>query len=126
MKYLDYDKTLNQFLRMTGIPMIEFSYADLLDTAEEYVISHLSESAENLSEIQLSACEYAAAAVAAYDYAFEVCLKDRRVMSDTGEVSLQKENRELIKTASELKKNALKQLTFFGIAELDDFAFLGV
>lgn len=126
MNYLNYDGVLAQFLRITGMRAEDFSHISLLENAENYVISHLSVTPETLTEDRLSACEYAAAAVAVYDYAFELCLKERRVMSDTGEVSAERADGSLIDTARAMREDALRQLAALGIAEHGGFAFMGV
>lgn len=126
MKYLDHDRVLEQFLRITGMRAEDFSHTALLENAEGYVISHLCASADQLDDSGRAYCEYAAAAVAVYDYAFELCLKEKRVMSETGEVALKREDGGLLETAAELRANALRQLEQCGLAEYGDFAFIGV
>lgn len=126
MKILDHDKVLAHFLRMTGMEAEDFSHAALFDNAESFLLSHLNVSGESLDAGQTALCEYAAAAVAVYDHAFELCLRERRVMSETGEVVLKREDRSALETAAELRQNAMRLLASAGIADIGDFAFMGV
>jgi hypothetical protein len=113
-------------MRITGMAASDFSQSAILENAADYIVSHLSVSPDTLNDRQLSLCEYAAAAVAVYDYSFELCIKKLPVMSENGEVSVQREDSALIDKARILRKNALDGLAAAGLSQLSDFAFMGV
>ncbi|MCB6616713.1 hypothetical protein [Ruminococcus sp. 210702-SL.1.03] len=91
MKYLEYEKVKRDFQRLTAVSDEEFEaqqYAALLENAEIYVVSQLMISPSELTEEQKAVCVYAAAAVAAYDRAFELVLSRKAVMTENGEVAV--------------------------------------
>lgn len=126
MNYFNYDGVAENFMRITGISANDFAHSALLENAADYVVTHLSVSPESLNENQLLLCEYAAAAVAVYDYAFELCLKDRPVMSENGNVTLRNEDSSLLEKARLLRSEALNRLSAADLTEPQNFAFMGV
>ncbi len=127
MKYLDYEKVLAAFLRTTGISENEFRHSLLIENAEIFVISHLSVPPEQLTAEQLSLCEQAAAAVAVYDYTFELCLKRVPVMSENGEVTMKTlADRADLAAVRELRRDSLNRLVTAGIGSSESFAFIKV
>ncbi|MCD8095929.1 MAG: hypothetical protein LUE12_07360 [Ruminococcus sp.] len=126
MQYLSFDNVKEIFLRTTGVSEDDFEHSQLLENAEDFVLSHLSVSYDELTSVQVSLCEYAAAAVAVYDYSFELYLRQQAVMSESGEVTLTRADKYQLEASGRMRSNALKQLYCAEIAEPKDFAFIKI
>ncbi len=127
MRYLGYEDILASFLRATGMKEEEFRHISLIETAEAFVLSHLNIEPEQLNDMQKILCEQAAAAVAVYDYCFELCLKERPVMSENGEVSIKCGcGADALAAAKERRDDALSRLVKAKIGAPESFAFLMV
>jgi hypothetical protein len=126
VEYLNYDSVLSHFLRLTGMTEVEFSHYTLVCNGADYVISRLCVNPDTLTDSQKSLCEYAAATAAVYDYSFELCLRKKEVMSDTGNVSLETADSKTIDAARTLRQSAFARLSAAGIAKPQNFAFMGV
>jgi hypothetical protein len=111
---------------MTGITAEEFSHSALICTGADYVIEHLLKSPEELDDGEKALCEYAAATAAVYDYSFELCIKQTRVMSGEGTVSLQRADRAVRDSAYAMRCAAFSRLAAAGLIRARDFAFMGV
>lgn len=126
MEYLDYDRTVSQFLRITGTSGGEFEHSALIENGIGAVVSRLKKDPAELDGEQLRHCEYAAAAVAAYEYAAEQCMKERPVMSENGSVSIRTGSLDAVKAAREIKRQAIDLLCVLGLADRGDFIFTAV
>ena len=126
MEYLNYDRVKRRFLSVIGMPAEDFDEDRLFDMAEQYVVSHLTADITTLGSRELTLCENAAAAVAVYDYTLTRCLARRPVMSENGTVSAQREDYSIMSAASQLRREAFGQLAASSLADLTDFAFVGV
>lgn len=71
-------------------------------------------------------CVYAAAAVAAYDRAFELVLSRKAVMTENGEVAVVRGGEELLQCAYGLRRAAAEKLIALGLVMDDTFSFMGV
>lgn len=126
MEYLNYDRVKNRFLSVSGAHGEDFSDVGIFDIAEQYVLSRITVPPEKLDERGLKLCENAAAAVAVYDRCISLCLAERPVMSETGEVSVKCRDSGIISRAEQLRREAFIQLSAAGLAAPYDFAFMGV
>lgn len=126
MEYLDHDRTVSQFLRMTGISGCEFEHEALIENGASAVITRLRKDPSELEEDQLRKCEYAAAAIAAYEFAAEQCMKETPVMNENGKVSIRLGSVEAVRAAREIKRQAIDMLCLLGLAERGDFLFTAV
>ena len=126
MEYLDYENMVEQFLRITGLSSEDFQQEALIGSGAAAVMARLTVSSDQLTDFQRGLCEYAAAAVAAYRFVSEKCLRERPVMSENGRVSFSPCDLEAVKAARELKEQAVRLLCTAGIAEYGDFMFTAV
>ncbi len=129
MKYLEYENVKRDFQRLTAVNDEEFEaqqYGTLLENAEIYVVSQLIISPSELTENQKAVCVYAAAAVAAYDRAFELVLSRKAVMTENGEVAVVRGGEELLQCAYGLRRAAAEKLIALGLVMDDTFSFMGV
>ncbi len=126
MIVLSFENVKRSFMRALGMSAEEFEHGDLLEQAEARVLACLSVSPEEISEVQIGFCEYAAASAAVYMYCYEDALRRADVMDESGAVRFKREDRETIDTAREMVRNAMKLLEVVGISCSSDFAFIDV
>lgn len=126
MEYLNFDRVRSRFLSVSGARGEDHSDVGVFDLAEEYVLGRINIPPEQLDGRGLKLCENAAAAVAVYDRCIALCLAERPVMSETGEVSVEYRDSRIISHAEQLVRDAFIALSAAGLAAPYDFAFMGV
>ena len=126
MEGFDYYRIQEHFLRITGLKADEFDCGGLIEYAAKRLELTLNADISQLDGIRLDACEYAAAADAAFDHAFEECLRARAVMSENGEIHNKRADETLIEAAMKLRLNAHQRLVSLGLCKPESFAFIGV
>lgn len=98
------------------------NYADMIDDARDFIERKLSADLENEDDIKR--CEYAAACVAYYDYTILSLMKEKRGITLTGTATETLSSNERLKSAEELRKNALIRIS--DLTEDIDFIFASV
>lgn len=107
------------FCRITGTNVDKFPYSDLIEKAAVSVEERLSR--EPSSQIEISRCEYAAAAQAVYEYAVEKSLSDRILLTENGAAYTEK-SQQTVNSAYRFRNAAFSALK--DMAKDDGFLFM--
>ncbi len=119
MATIDRDNIKALFARMTS-PQEADKYADL--AAAAYLKLSALAGDRPLTEDQAAACEYAAAADAAYRYFCESAVREELCMTELGAVRRETDNTKTAAAAKALRDSAFAQLA--GITDSDGFVFI--
>lgn len=106
------------FFRIIG-ETVSSTYDDLINRAIRKLELFIGD--REIDQYQASCCEYAAAAQAAYEHAYEYASAERLAMSETGAVHRAQTGSSCIEAAKQLRDHAFAQLA--GIGEDPDFIF---
>lgn len=122
MENISFDNTMSIFCRITGIDKTSPEWSQTIENAVSYIRQKLC--VTELDSVAAARCEYAAAAVAVYDYTAQRQLSDRILLTENGTAYNGAYSPKSLEAAQSFRKYALANLR--GLVGDDEFLFAGV